>query len=100
MTGQQKIYRLEQKKMDKKNRAELLRSVRQFQKDLYTHNWNITAEGRQDGEETFQVIMAKNLPKLISDTSNILIQIDEYIQSNHYINGKYLTKEAQVLSKV
>ena len=85
--------------MDKKNRAEL-RSVRKFQKIVYTHNWNIRAEGRQDGEETFQVIMAKNLPKLISDTSNILIQFEEYLQSNHYINGKYLTKEAQVLAKV
>lgn len=39
--------------MDKKNRAELLRSVRKFQKNLYTYNWNIRAEGRQDGEETF-----------------------------------------------
>lgn len=42
-----------EKKMDKKNRAELLRSVRKFQKNLYTYNWNIRAEGRQDGEETF-----------------------------------------------
>lgn len=35
-----------EKKWIKNNRAELLRSLRQFQKDLYTQNWNNRGRGK------------------------------------------------------